>query len=98
MMKRVLAAWVWAAAGWCFGGNVLEEAVRPFVEEGVLPCCIAIAQKPGASVEAVFGVGVGLDTMFMQCSQTKGFCGVTVAMLVEEGRLGLDEPVAKYLP
>jgi len=34
----------------------------------------------------------------MQCSQTKGFCGVTVAMLAEEGKLGLDDPVARYLP
>jgi CubicO group peptidase (beta-lactamase class C family) len=34
----------------------------------------------------------------MQCSQTKGFCGVTVAKLVEEGRLDLDDPVSKYLP
>ena len=34
----------------------------------------------------------------MQCSQTKGFCGVTVAKLVEEERLNLDDPVSKYLP
>jgi CubicO group peptidase (beta-lactamase class C family) len=34
----------------------------------------------------------------MQCSQTKGFCGVTMAILVEEGRISLDDPVSKYLP
>ena len=34
----------------------------------------------------------------MQCSQTKGFCGVTIAILVEEGKLSLDDPVSKYLP
>jgi CubicO group peptidase (beta-lactamase class C family) len=34
----------------------------------------------------------------MQCSQTKGFCGVTIAKLVEEGKLNLDDPVSKYLP
>ena len=34
----------------------------------------------------------------MQCSQTKGFCGVTVAILVERGLLDLDDPVSKYLP
>ena len=38
---------------------------------------------------------VTLDDPFMQCSQTKGFCGVTVAILVEEGRLNLDDPVSK---
>jgi CubicO group peptidase (beta-lactamase class C family) len=39
-----------------------------------------------------------MDDPFMQCSQTKGFCGVTVAMLVEEGKISLDDPVSKYLP
>lgn len=34
----------------------------------------------------------------MQCSQTKGFCGVTMAKLVEEGKVSLDDPVSKYLP
>lgn len=27
-----------------------------------------------------------------------GFCGVTIAKLVEEGKLSLDDPVSKYLP
>ncbi|MBQ6351829.1 MAG: beta-lactamase family protein [Lentisphaeria bacterium] len=43
-------------------------------------------------------IPMSLDRTFMQCSQTKGFCGVTIAMLVEEGRISLDDPVAKYLP
>ena len=34
----------------------------------------------------------------MQCSQTKGFCGVTIAKLVEDGKISLDDPVSKYLP
>ena len=34
----------------------------------------------------------------MQCSQTKGFCGVTIAKLVEEGKISLDDPVYKYIP
>jgi CubicO group peptidase (beta-lactamase class C family) len=41
---------------------------------------------------------IGMDNVFMQCSQTKGFCGVTIAKLVEEGRISLDDPVSKYLP
>jgi CubicO group peptidase (beta-lactamase class C family) len=41
---------------------------------------------------------ISMDNVYMQCSQTKGFCGVTVAMLVEEGKLNLDDPVSKYLP
>ena len=41
---------------------------------------------------------ISMDNSYMQCSQTKGFCGVTVAKLIEEGRLELDDPVSKYLP
>ena len=41
---------------------------------------------------------IKLDNVFMQCSQTKGFCGVTIAKLVEEGKISLDDPVSKYLP
>ena len=41
---------------------------------------------------------ITLDDPYMQCSQTKGFCGVTIAILVEEGKISLDDPVSKYLP
>ena len=41
---------------------------------------------------------IDMDNVFMQCSQTKGFCGVTIAKLVEEGKISLDDPVSKYLP
>ena len=41
---------------------------------------------------------IKLTDIYMQCSQTKGFCGVTMAKLIEEGRVQLDDPVSKYLP
>ena len=38
------------------------------------------------------------DTIFWVASQTKPMTAVALMMLVEEGRLNLDDPVEKYLP
>lgn len=38
------------------------------------------------------------DTVFFIASMSKPVTGAAVMMLVDEGRLGLDEPVEKYLP
>ena len=82
-----------------------REVLAPYVESGQLPGAISVFYKDG--VEEICCIGyadvaakrkIGLDNAFMQCSQTKGFCGVTIAKLVEEGRISLDDPVSKYLP
>ncbi|QRN95539.1 beta-lactamase family protein [Archangium violaceum] len=41
---------------------------------------------------------VGPDTSFQVASATKIYTGTLVMLLVQEGKLGLDEPVSKYLP
>jgi len=83
----------------------MAAMMRPYVERGELPAAISILVRDDAEEVACVGWAdaarrrpLTLDSLFMQCSQTKGFCGVTIAKLVEEGRLGLDDPVAKYLP
>lgn len=38
------------------------------------------------------------DTVFELASVTKQFTAAAIMKLVEEGRVGLDDPVAKYLP
>lgn len=81
------------------------EALAPFVESGQLPCAISVFERDGVVETCCAGYAdvdarrpIGMDDVFMQCSQTKGFCGVTIAMLVEEGKISLDDPVGKYLP
>ena len=85
--------------------TLMEKALAPYVERGELPGAISILQSGAREEVSCVGYAdfeakrpIALTNAFMQCSQTKGFCGVTVAKLVEEGRLGLDDPVAKYLP
>ena len=87
------------------GTSFAADAVKPYIDSGECPGAISVFYKNGVQETACLGyadvarkIPMSLDRTFMQCSQTKGFCGVTVAMLVEEGRISLDDPVAKYLP
>jgi len=79
--------------------------LKPYVDSGSLPGAISIFCKGNVQETACVGwadvdrkIPMSLDRTYMQCSQTKGFCGVTIAILVEEGKISLDDPVAKYLP
>lgn len=82
-----------------------KDVLQPFVDSGQLSGAISIFYKDGVQETCCIGYAdvedkqrISLDDVFMQCSQTKGFCGVTIAKLVEEGRLSLDDPIHKYLP
>ena len=104
-MKKMLVLPLVAAVTGLVQAGIVGDAVRPFVENGRLPGAISIVYNNG--VEQIDCVGyadvaakrpISIDDPYMQCSQTKGFCGVTIAKLVEEGKLNLDDPVSKYLP
>lgn len=87
------------------GTDFARDALAPFVQSGELPGAISVFYKDGVQETCCIGYAdvaakreITLDDPYMQCSQTKGFCGVTIAKLVEEGKLKLDDPVSKYLP
>ena len=87
------------------GTNYAATAVKPFINSGLLPGIINIFTKGDVQETVLCGwahvdkkIPIRMDQLFMQCSHTKSFCGVTIAILVEEGRLSLDEPISKYLP
>ena len=82
-----------------------KEVLQPYVDSGELAGAISVFYKDGVQETCCIGYAdvaakrpIKLDNAFMQCSQTKGFCGVTIAKLVEEGKISLDDPVSKYLP
>ena len=94
-----------AAEPVCSGTHFAADALKPFVESGELPGAISVFYQNGKQEVACVGYAdvakkrpITLDDPYMQCSQTKGFCGVTIAILVEEGKISLDDPVSKYLP
>ena len=87
------------------GTHYVADAMKPYIQSGECPGAISILYRDGVQETALLGyadmekkIPIRMDQLFMQCSQTKGFCGVTVAILVEEGKLSLDDPVSKYLP
>jgi len=82
-----------------------KEVLQPYVDRSELPGAISIFYNNGVQETCCIGYAnveqkrpIRLNNVYMQCSQTKGFCGVTIAKLVEEGKLSLDDPVSKYLP
>ena len=113
-MKKLMIGLVGAAllAGCCncncpvdSGTTFAKDALAPYVENGQLPGAINVFYKDGVQETCCVGYAdvaakreITLDDVYMQCSQTKGFCGVTIAKLVEEGKISLDDPVSKYLP
>jgi len=87
------------------GTTFAEDAIAPYIESGQLPGAINVFYKDGLQEVTRMGYAdvaakrsITMDDVFMQCSQTKGFCGVTIAILIEEGKIQLDDPVSKYLP
>ena len=113
-MKKLLFGFVGAAvlSGCCnckcpkdSGTTFARDVLAPYVASGELPGAISVFYKDGVQETCCIGYAdaaakrkITLDDAYMQCSQTKGFCGVTVAKLVEEGKLRLDDPVSMYLP
>ena len=87
------------------GTTFAQEALQQYVDSGRLPGAISVLYNNGIQEICCIGYAdprtkrpITMDDAFMQCSQTKGFCGVTIAKLVEEGKISLDDPVSKYLP
>ncbi|MCQ2397252.1 MAG: beta-lactamase family protein, partial [Lentisphaeria bacterium] len=87
------------------GTSFARDAMQPSVDSGDINGYICIFFKDGLQELTCGGYAdmetkrpITLDDPFMMCSQTKSFSGLSVAMLIEEGKLGLDDPVAKYLP
>ena len=86
------------------GTVYLERALMPFVRNGSLPGAIGVLYKNGLQETAFMGwanverrIPMSMDKTFMICSQSKGFCGVCIAMLIEQKKIDLDDPVSKYL-
>jgi CubicO group peptidase (beta-lactamase class C family) len=77
-----------------------------YVTPGKLPCTLTLVARHGdiahlgmrghADVER--GTPVAADTIFRIYSMTKPITSVALMMLVEEGRIALDDPVHRYIP
>lgn len=87
-------------------GDAVDQYVRAVMEKHHVPG-VALAVVRDGKVEKLAAYGTadlesgakaGTDTAFQIASATKVLTGTLVMRLVQEGKLGLDEPVSKYLP
>jgi CubicO group peptidase (beta-lactamase class C family) len=84
----------------------VDAAMRQLVEGSSAPGVVALIPQDGRPVheravgtrERGGGTPIGVDDMFRLASMTKVATSTAAMMLVEEGRIGLDDPVSRHLP
>ena len=84
----------------------IDAMCNEAVEEGQVPGMVAMVARNGKIVYyKAFGMAdnkssraLKRDDIFRIASQTKAITSTAVMMLWEEGKFGLDEPIAKYIP
>jgi CubicO group peptidase (beta-lactamase class C family) len=98
-----------AAASRSFSRSGLDKVgdyVKKEIAGGKIPGAIVLIQQHGKPVYSekfgVRDVATGLpmtdDTIFRLYSMSKPITSVAAMMLVDDGKLRLDDPVAKYIP
>jgi CubicO group peptidase (beta-lactamase class C family) len=83
----------------------LQDILRTYVNSGTVPGAVALVGRGDwIEVEAVGFVDVegtapmARDSIFRIASITKPIIAAAVMMLVEDGRIALDDPIAQWLP
>ena len=93
---------VTVATGWA---DEVDDLVRAEMKRQQIPgCAIAVVRDGQVVKAAAYGVAnaesgapVTTDTLFRIQSVSKQFTAAGVMLLVEEGKLGLDDPVGRHL-
>lgn len=84
----------------------VTNLVYDYVSSGRLPGAVAAlgwgnappAQIARGTMAFDSGVPVDLDSLYRIYSMTKPVTGMAAMMLVDEGRIGLDQPISDFLP
>jgi CubicO group peptidase (beta-lactamase class C family) len=84
----------------------VDSTFDRMVASGELVGAVALVLRDGVPVyERAFGWAdreagrrMGADAIFRIASQTKALTSVAIMILAEEGRLGINDPVARYIP
>jgi CubicO group peptidase (beta-lactamase class C family) len=84
----------------------LDGVLQRYVDENRVAGIVALVLKDGKpAYDKAFGwrdmesgVKMTTDTLFRIASQTKAITSVAILMLVEEGKIGLNDPVSRFIP
>jgi CubicO group peptidase (beta-lactamase class C family) len=68
-----------------------------YLDTGKLPCADILIAR-GDEVAYRYTAGVGEDAIFRIASMTKPVTSIAFMQLLEQGKVALSEPVAKYIP
>jgi len=87
-------------------GATLDASLRGAIERKDVPGVVAlITDRDRVLYQNAFGVAdvatgrpLAADALFRIASMTKPVTSVALMQLVEQGRIGLDDPAEKYLP
>ena len=80
----------------------LEQAVQRGDTPGVVALVVdrdgTLYEAAAGKADVTRGTPMGTDAIFNIASMTKPVTSVAILQLFEQGKLGLDDPVSKYLP
>ncbi|HZZ89056.1 MAG TPA: serine hydrolase domain-containing protein [Caulobacteraceae bacterium] len=88
------------------GLQAIDGYLRALIDEGTLAGAVTLVARRGKTVhtsvlgkkDLASGEPLALDTIFRIFSMTKPVTAVAMAILYDEGRWSLDDPVSKHLP
>lgn len=87
------------------GGTAIDERLRGGIARRKIPAVVGmVADGTKTLYSGAFGrrdssgAPVQVDSIFQIASMTKAVTTVAALQLVEQGKVGLDEPVARHLP
>jgi len=87
------------------GSAAIDDSLRAAVDKDVPGVVALITNRERVLYQGAFGVAdvatgrpLTQDALFRIASMTKPITSLALMQLVEQGRLGLDEPAEKYLP
>ena len=88
------------------GSAALDAGLRGAVERKDVPGVVAlVTDRERVLYQSAFGVAdvatgrpLTADALFRIASMTKAVTSLALMQLIEQGRLGLDDPAEKYLP
>lgn len=84
----------------------IDRALQQYVDESRIAGAVALVLRDGQPVyeraigwsDKEAGRRMVIDTVFRIASQTKAITSVAILSLVEEGRIGLNDPASRFIP
>jgi CubicO group peptidase (beta-lactamase class C family) len=84
----------------------IDQRLQQYVDDGQIAGAVALVLRDGRPVyERAFGWSdreagrrMTPDTIFRIASQTKAITSVAILQLMEQGQLGLSDPVSRFIP